>query len=324
MSTSSSRVPTGSVAEASRSGVGSSLRGYFFADATRGAQTVLGLIWLLDGALQFQSFMYSRGFIQMLTAMSPGQPRWLASSINWGANIAAGNLGFYNTAFALIQVAIGVGLLYRRAVKQALLASFVWALFVWWFGEAFGMLFMNVASPLTGAPGAAILYALIGLVIWPGGKPGGLLGIRGARVVWAALWLLMAYLWLLQSSSGADAIHDMINAAPSGMSWLSSMQDGFASITNGNGFVFAAILSALSAAIGIGVGVNGRFAKDLLALAVVLNVLYWLVGQGFGGIFQGGATDPNSAPLFILLAYVLYQLTPYHVQTTGPLEAFTE
>ena len=174
MSTSGSRVPTGSVAEASRSGVGSSLRGYFFADATRGAQTVLGLIWLLDGALQFQSFMYSRGFIQMLTAMSPGQPRWLASSINWGANIAAGNLGFYNTAFALIQVAIGVGLLYRRAVKQALLASFVWALFVWWFGEAFGMLFMNVASPLTGAPGAAILYALIGLVIWPGGKVNGL------------------------------------------------------------------------------------------------------------------------------------------------------
>ena len=90
--------------------------------------------------------------------------------------------------------------------------------------------------------------------------------------MWAALWLLMAYLWLLQSSAGANAIHDMINAAPSGMSWLSSLQDGFASITNGNGFVFAAILSALSAAIGIGVGVNGRLAKDLLALSVVLQL----------------------------------------------------
>jgi len=314
-------VPTGSVAGASRSRVGPSPRAYFFADGTRGAQTVLGLIWLLDGALQFQSFMYSRGFIQMLTAMSPGQPHWLASSIDWGANIAAGNLGFYNTAFALIQVAIGVGLLYRRTVKQALLVSFVWALIVWWFGEAFGMLFMNMASPLTGAPGGVILYALVGLVIWPGGRPGGLLGIRGARAMWAVLWLLMAYLWLLQSSAGANAIHDMINAAPSGMSWLSSMQDGFASITNGDGFVFAVILSALSAAIGIGVGVNGRFAKDLLALSVVLNLLYWLVGQGFGGIFQGGATDPNSAPLFILLAYVLYRLFPYCVQTTVTQEA---
>jgi hypothetical protein len=315
MSTSSSRVPAGYVASAKRSRVGPSLRAYFFTDGTRAAQTVLGLIWLLDGGLQFQSFMYSRGFIQMLTAMAPGQPHWLASSIDWGANIAAGNLGFYNTAFALIQVVIGVGLLYRRTVKQALLLSFVWAFFIWWFGEAFGMLFMSMGSPLTGAPGAVIIYALVGLAIWPGGKPGGLLGIRGARVMWAALWLLMAYLWLLQASAGANAIHDMINAAPSGMSWLSSLQDGFASITNGNSFVFAAILSALSAAIGIGVGVNGRLAKDLLALSVVLNVLYWLVGQGFGGIFQGGATDPNSAPLFILLAYVLYQLTPYRVQT---------
>ena len=305
MSTSRSRVPAAYVPGARRFRVSPSFRAYFFADATRGAQTVLGLIWLLDAGLQFQSFMYSRGFIQMLTAMAPGQPHWLGSSIDWGANVAAGNLGFYNTAFALIQVAIGLGLLYSRTVKQALLLSFA---------EAFGMLFMNMASPLTGAPGGVIIYALIGLLIWPGGKPGGLLGIQGARVMWAALWLLMAYLWLLQSSSGANAIHDMINAAPSGMSWLSSMQDGFASITAGNGFVFAAILSVLSAV--IGVGVNWRFAKDLLALSVMLNALYWLVGQGFGGIFQGGATDPNSAPLFVLLAYVLYQLIPYRVQTT--------
>ena len=71
MSTSSSRVPAGYVASAKRSRVGPSLRAYFFADGTRAAQTVLGLIWLLDGGLQFQSFMYSRGFIQMLTAMAP-------------------------------------------------------------------------------------------------------------------------------------------------------------------------------------------------------------------------------------------------------------
>jgi hypothetical protein len=316
-------VPAAYVEGTGRSRVGPSLRAYFFTDGTRAAQTVLGLIWLLDAGLQFQSFMYSKGFIQTLTAMAPGQPHWLASSIDWGANTAAANLGFCNTVFALIQVAIGIGLLYRRTVKQALLLSFAWAFFVWWFGEAFGMLFMNMASPLTGAPGGVIIYALIGLLIWPDGKPGGLLGIRGARVLWAALWLLMAYLWLLQSSSGANAIHDMINAAPSGMSWLSSMQDGFASVTNGNGLVFAVILSALSAAIGIGVGINGRLAKDLLALSVVLNVLYWLVGQGFGGIFQGDATDPNSAPLFILLAYVLYQLIPYRVHTTVTPEAST-
>ena len=49
---------------------------------------------------------------------------------------------------------------------------------------------------LTGAPGAVLLYGLIGLIVWPNGRPGGLLGVRGARIAWAALWLVMAWLWL--------------------------------------------------------------------------------------------------------------------------------
>jgi hypothetical protein len=290
-------------------------RAYFFSDATRTVQSVLGLIWLLDGGLQFQSFMYSRSFIAIITSQAAGQPGWLHSSLDWAAHIAGNNLGLYNTVFALIQVLIGLGLLYRPALRHALLLSFAWALFVWAFGEAFGMLFMNMAQPLTGAPGAALLYGLIGLIVWPNGKPGGLLGIRGTRLMWASLWLLMAWLWLLQSSSSANAIHDAINAAPSGMSWLSSLQDGFASVTAGNGLIFALIFAVLSAAIALGVGFNS-YAKQLLILAVAINVLYWLVGQGFGGIFQGGATDPNAAPLFILMAYAVYQLVPHNLQTT--------
>ena len=160
MSTGSAGVPSDLAAGTSQGRFAPGLRAYFFSDSTRTAQTVLGVIWLLDGGLQFQSFMYSKGFIQTITAMAPGQPHWLASSINWGAHRAAHNLGVYNTLFALAQVAIGLGLLYRPTVKLALLVSFVWALFVWWFGEAFGMLFMNMAQPLTGAPGAVILYAL--------------------------------------------------------------------------------------------------------------------------------------------------------------------
>ena len=40
------------------------LKTYFFSDSRRCIQTVLGLIWVLVGALQFQSFMYGKGFIQ--------------------------------------------------------------------------------------------------------------------------------------------------------------------------------------------------------------------------------------------------------------------
>ena len=295
------------------------LRSYFFSDVRRTVQTFLGLIWLRDGGLQFQSFMYSKGFIQMLTAMSPGQPHWLGSSVNWGANTAQHNLTLYNTLFALIQVGIGLGILYRGTVKQALIVSFVWALAVWWFGEAFGMLFMNMANPLTGAPGAVILYAIIGALVWPNGRPGGLIGFTGARILWANLWILMGLLWLLQVNSTANATYTQINAAPAGMAWLASVQNWFADASKGNGLIISVVLAALSIAIGLAVALNWK-PKMFLGIAIVLNLVYWVVGQGLGGIFAGGATDPNAGPLFVLLAVVMYPLIPAPQRVPRPAD----
>jgi hypothetical protein len=285
----------------------SGARIYFASDIARSLQTALALFWLLDGGLQFQSFMYSKGFIQMLTGMAGGQPSWLASSLTWSAHTAGHNLTVFNTLFALVQVGIGLGLLYRPTARVALLGSIVWSLLVWWFGEAFGMMFMSMASPLTGAPGAVSLYGLMAFIAWPNGRPGGVLGIRGAKITWAILWVLMAWLWLEAPSSNPNAITDAINAAPSGMSWLSTVQNWAASAASGLGVPIALVAGALSLTIGLGVALDWH-ARSLLKVSVVLSLIYWVLGQGFGGIVQGGATDPNSAPLFVLLACVLYSL----------------
>jgi hypothetical protein len=288
---------------------GTRLRDYFASTDRRLFQTALGLIWLLDGVLQFQPFMYSKGFIAMLTGTASGQPYWAASSIDWVAHITQHDMTVFNTLFALIQVSIGLGLLYRRTVKPALALSFAWALGVWWFSEGFGMLFAGTANPLTGAPGAVLLYAIVGLLVWPGERAGGLLGARGARTAWAALWLVMAWSWLLAPNSSANATTDAIMDAPGG-GWLHSIQSSVAAGAKGHGLVIALVLALLSAAIGIGVAANWR-AVPFLALAIVLNVGYWVIGQGFGGIFYtNSATDPNAGPLFILLALVVLSLTP--------------
>ena len=317
MSTSTAEVRVRADAGRGRGSVLSAARRYFASDAVRTVQSMLGLIWLLDGALQFQSFMYGNGFIQMLKGMTSGQPYWISSSMNWAANTLHSNQVLLNTLFALVQVVIGLGILYRPTVKSALALSFLWAFVVWWFGEAFGMLFMNMANALTGAPGAVLIYALIGLIVWPNGRPGGLIGVRGARISWGVLWVLMGGLWLLAVNSSANATTTLINAAPSGMSWLSTVQNWVADAAKGNGLIIAIVLAFASFAIGIAVARNWH-ARAFLIAAIVLNLAYWVLGQGLGGIFQGGATDPNAGPLFVLLACALYALVPIHQSAAVP------
>ncbi len=306
----------GPLARAAASGAWA--RGRLRADSRRAIQVVLGLIWLLDGALQFQSFMYGRGFIEALTGNALGEPSWLADSVNWAANIVQSEQALLNTLFALVQITIGLGLLHRRTVKPALMLSFVWASLVWWLGEGFGMILMPMADPLSGSPGAAILYLLVGLVVWPGGRPGGLLGVRGARLMWGALWLLIAWLWVVAASSSPNAISETIQGAPSGVGWLAHLQVWLATVTAGHGLVIGLTLAGISIAIGLAVAGNWH-ARAFLWLSILSNLVFWVVGQGFGGILAGGATDPNSAPLLVLLACALCALThPQPRHRLGP------
>ena len=291
-------------------------RRHFASDSRRAVQTVLGLIWVLDGALQFQPFMYGHGFIQAVTGLESGQPHWLDTSINWAAHIFQNPSVIFNTLAALVQVFIGLGFLYRRTVKPAIVLSLVWSLPVWWFGEGFGMLLAGSASPLTGAPGAVLLYALIALLVWPNERSGGLLGVRGARAAWATLSLVMAWAWLLPANTGANATANAIMSAP-GSGWLHSLQSSAASGAAGHGDAIAIVLALVSAVIGVAVAKDWR-PRPFLALAVVLNVGYWVIGQGFGGIFYtNSATDLNAGPLFVLFALLLFSLTRAPDQATA-------
>jgi hypothetical protein len=194
------------------------------------------------------------------------------------------------------------------------LTSFGWALGVWWIGEGLGGLFTGHASPLTGAPGAALLYVLTGLIVWPGGRrragtiaTGGLLGERGARIAWALLWLGLSALWLLPANRSEAAVHDAIANAPSGSRWLSSVQSIAAAATTGRGITIAIGAAGLSAAVGLTV-LLGRCATPALAVSTAIALVYLVIGQGIGGILTGSGTDPGTGPLIILLAIAIYPL----------------
>ena len=101
------------------------------------------------------------------------------------------------------------------------------------------------------------------------------------------------------------------------MSWLSTVQDWVADAAKGDGLVIAIVLAALSAAIGVAVAVNWHPKAVPARSPIVLSLLYWVVGQGFGGILVGGATDPNAGLLFVLLAYAMYCADPVRSATVA-------
>jgi len=289
-------------------------------DARRWLQLGLAAIWLLDGVLQYQSFMFSRAFGRMLAATAPGNPAVIADPITWAARIVEHHPVGTNAAFATIQLLLGLGIAWRPTVRAALLASVVWSVAVWWFGEGLGGVLNGRASPVSGAPGAVIIYALLAFLLWPAGAraaaraafvAAGPAGARTARALWLLLWGSLAYFSVTTANRTAQGLHDMVAGMASGEpGWLAWVNRGGAGLLAHRGVAASIVLAVLLAAIAVGVFLPTRAARAAVVLAVVVSLAIWVVGQDLGGILAGGATDPNSGLLLALLAFAYWPAQP--------------
>lgn len=269
----------------------------------RGLQVSLGVLWLVDAALQYQPVMFSKMFATMMLApAAAGQPAFVAGPVQLTARIVAADPAAWNAAFATVQLVLGVGMLLRPTVRVALAGTIAWSLSVWWLGEGLGGIFAGPASPLSGAPGAALLYALLAVLAWPpaaaaGAGPGGgeavsvaesgPLGRRRARLAWLALWAGMAVLMAL---------------APAGASPLTAA-GGTPALLVTAGFTAAFAFAAA----GVLLPVTARAAVTTAALA---GAVIWVAGEHFGSLLSGMATDPSSGPLLLLLALAFWPARP--------------
>ena len=220
-----------------------------------------------------------------------------------------------DVVFAGIQILIGVGLLVRETVKPALVLSFVWALGVWGLGEGFGMLFTGMASPLTGAPGAALLYLAIGVLVWPRATarrargrppPRGRSGNGAARPCGpscGAAWDPVAAAGQPGRRCASRAPSPTRSAGEPG--WLAHVQLSVAHALGSGGGSVAVVCAVLSFVIGLGPLVS-RHTTVFLVAGAALALDYWMFGEAFGQVFTGIATDPNTGPLLILLALAVY------------------
>jgi hypothetical protein len=299
-------------------------------DARRALQLGLAAIWLLDGVLQYQSFMYTKAFGQMLAGTAQGNPSVIARPITWDATLVEHHLVLLNTIFATIQLLLGLGIAFRPTVRIALAASIAWAIGVWWFGEGLGGILDGGASPLNGAPGAAIIYALIAVLLWPADRDvsarfvaARAVGAHVARALWLVLWLSLAYFALTPANRAPQAVNGMIAGMDSGEpGWLSAIERGGASLVANQGLAASVVLALALAIVAVGVYLPLPVARATLALAIVVALVIWVVAEAFGGILAGGGTDPNSGPLLVLLALAYWPLRAASA-STGAVSVLT-
>ena len=284
-------------------------------DARRKLQLLLAGVWLLDAILQFQAFMFGKGFAQMLGATGPGNPGVIAGPISWAARIIAQHGIVTNAIFAAIQLLIALGIASRPTVRLALGVSIAWALAVWWLGEGLGGVLSGAASPVNGAPGAVILYALLAVLLWPPRRErpasfvaAGATGPAVARALWFVLWGSLACLSLTPATRAPRAISGMISDMASGEPrWLGRTDQHLAAFLATRGGAAAVILAVVLAVVAAGIYLPPRARRAVLVLAIVTAAVLWMA-QGLGGMLTGGGTDPNSGPLLALLALAFWPL----------------
>jgi len=288
-------------------------------DLQRTFQLLLATIWLFDAVLQLQPFMFTKGadgFSGMLKGLADGNPAWVADTIRWNASIVAHQPILTNAAFAGIQFLIAFGIGYRRTTKYALGLSIAWALGVWWFGEGAGGIFQGGATPFGGGPGGVLFYAVLAVLLWPSdgdGRPfvaAQSIGVLAAKVIWIVWWALLAVLSVVGAGRSPQALHDLIDGMMAGEpGWLAHIDRVSEGFMLHHGTAAAIWLAVLCVAIAISVLLPAPVARVILVIGITVFFLIWIGVQNLGGILVGGATDPNSGPVAILLLLMYWPRT---------------
>lgn len=269
----------------------------------------LGALWLLDGFLQLQPSMFSRAFSRdVLLPAGQGQSSPLVSLLLAVVRLVSAHPALCNTGFAFLQLLLGLGLITRRFTRLALAGSIAWALMIWVVGEGLGGLTTG-STLLSGAPGAALLYAVIAVIAWPArqlhdeDRPSPL-----TLPAWSALWLTGAVLQFVAGNNSTTSFTSALRNAQSGApGWISSLDRQL--IRLGPPRWASAVEIALFVLVAIWVLVPGWTRHLSIGIGSLITLVGWLVFQGLGDLTSGHATDPNAGPLVILLAFAVVGAT---------------
>lgn len=266
---------------------------------------LLGSFWIIDGLLQIQPQM-PFGFSHFI----------LYNSLQSFPNSISGTLfplivlwnshGMIFDALAgAIQIFLGLSLLLirsRQIVSRVATLSTVWALAIWFFGEGIGGVLQPGLSLISGYPGGALIYALLGIMlIIRGGEN---ITRKMACAILGSILLTGSVIQVIPFEGfwvqyGLASIPGMLvtNSQPL---LISSILAWFANLFSHNWVIWNVMFSLAFVILGTLWFTRPRAAG---VGTILVMGLVWLFGQDLG-IFGFYGTDLNSALPFLLLAFV--------------------
>jgi hypothetical protein len=162
-----------------------------------------------------------------------------------------------------------------------------------------------------------LFYALLAVLLWPTDRAGSIptfaaahaVGVRAAKVVWATVWVGLAFLALIGSGRSPQGTQSLIASLDSHQpAWLAAIDRNARSLVAHHGLVVALAFVVICLVVAFGVFLRAWASRATLVLAIFAAAAIWVIGENFGMILAGGATDPNSGPLLILLALAFWPM----------------
>ncbi len=259
--------------------------------------------------------MLTKGFANGIIApVAVGQPRLVAAPVLWASHLIGMQPVLLDIAFACTQLAIGVGLLWARTARPAIIATVSC-------GRSASGGWARARGLGHGLRDLSLRCPRCGHLVRAGGSGGVALGPGRRRLawsarsgptpappawvasVWAVVWIGFGVLTVLPANSSADAIAGQLGAtASSSPGWLAGVVAAVESAVRHLGIWSVVGIAAVEVVVGLSVMTRGRGRRFGIWLGIGFASAVWVVGQGMGGLFSGRSTDVNSAPLMVLLA----------------------